>query len=129
MWQELDEGAELFSDVWNADIPHVAVENPVMHKYAKERIRNYEPQAQSIQPWEFETSEAGADNVKKRTCLWLRNLPKLMPTGSLDGSTARPEVHHASPSKDRWKIRSRFYHGIANAMANQWGHHVQGAVS
>ena len=129
MWQELDEGAELFSDVWNADIPHVAVENPVMHKYAKERIRNYEPQAQSIQPWEFETLEAGADNVKKRTCLWLRNLPKLMPTGSLDGSTARPEVHHASPSKDRWKIRSRCYHGIANAMANQWGHHVQGAVS
>ncbi len=129
MWRELDEGAELFSDVWNANIPHVAVENPVMHKYAKERIRNYEPFAQSIQPWEFETLETGEDNVKKRTCLWLRNLPKLERTGTLDGKTARADVHNAPPSKDRWKIRSRFYHGIALAMANQWGQHVQGAVS
>ena len=39
MWRELDEGAELFSDLWNADVPHVAVENPVMHRHAKERIR------------------------------------------------------------------------------------------
>lgn len=129
MWKELDEGAELFGDVWNADIPHVAVENPVMHKYAKARIRNFVPHSQSIQPWEFETNDAGDDNVKKRTCLWLRNLPKLNPTGSLDGSSARAEVHNAPPSKDRWKIRSRFYRGIANAMANQWGNHVQVAVS
>ena len=43
----------MFSDLWNADIPRIAVENPVMHKYAKERIRNYEPFAQSIQPWQF----------------------------------------------------------------------------
>jgi hypothetical protein len=127
MWQELDEGADLFSDIWNVDIPHVAVENPVMHKYAKERIRNYEPQAQSIQPWQFETTEDGKDNVKKRTCLWLRNLPKLKPTGCLDGSTARPEVHHAPPSADRWKIRSRFYKGIADAMAEQWGWYIHHA--
>ena len=119
MWAELDEGAALFSDVLNANIPLVAVENPVMHKHAKAKIRNYVPFAQSIQPWQFAQSES--DNVKKRTCLWLRNLPKLVPTSSLDGSTARPDVHHASPGPNRWKIRSKFYRGIADAMAEQWG--------
>ncbi len=124
MWRELDEGAELFSDLWNADVPHVAVENPVMHRHAKERIRNFETHSQSVQPWEFGVDEAGPDNVKKRTCLWLRNLPKLVATGTLDGKTARDECHKTPPSKDRWKIRSKFYEGIADAMAKQWGDHV-----
>ena len=124
MWRVLDEGAELFADLWNADVPHVAVENPVMHRHAKERIRNFEPHSQSVQPWEFGVDEAGADNVKKRTCLWLRNLPKLVATGTLDGKTARDECHKTPPSKDRWKIRSKFYEGIADAMAKQWGDHV-----
>ena len=122
MWAELDEGAELFSSVWN--VPHismVAVENPVMHKHAKERIRNYVPFAQSVQPWEFAKSDDSGDNVKKRTCLWLKNLPKLNRTGSLDGSTARDECHKLGPSADRWKLRSKFYKGIADAMAMQWG--------
>lgn len=121
MWRELDEGCELFSDLWNADIPHVAVENPVMHKYAKARIRNFEPMAQSFQPWQFGTDPDSWDNNKKRTCLWLRNLPKLVPTGTLDGTTARQDIHHASPGPDRWKLRSRFFEGVANAMADQWG--------
>jgi len=121
MWRELDEGAELFSDLWNADCPRIAVENPVMHKYAKERIRNYEPFAQSFQPWQFAKSDNAADNVKKRTCLWLRNLPPLKPTGNLDGSTARDDIHKAPPSADRWKFRSRFFEGVADAMATQWG--------
>ena len=108
MWAELDAGAELFSDLWNADVPQIAVENPVMHKYAKERIRNFKPFAQSVQPWQFETEESGSDNVKKRTCFWLKNLPNLKPTGLLDGSTARDECHKAPPSKDRGKIRSKF---------------------
>ena len=99
----------------------VAVENPVMHKHAKARIRNYVPFAQSIQPWEFAKSDDCSDNVKKRTCLWLKNLPKLNRTGSLDGSTARDECHKLPPSADRWKLRSKFYKGIADAMAMQWG--------
>lgn len=122
MWKELDEGCSLFSDVWNADVPFVAVENPVMHKHAKSRIRNYQHFSQSIQPWQFGTDEKGTDNVKKRTCLWLRDLPNLIPTGTLDGKTARDECHKAAPSKDRWKIRSKFYQGIAKAMAHQWTH-------
>ncbi len=121
MWDHLDKGAELFSHVWNADVPMVAIENPVMHKHGRARIRNFEPFAQSVQPWEFGDDPDGPDNVKKRTCLWLRNLPKLRSTGTLDGSTARPEIHHATPGPDRWKIRSQFFPGIAAAMADQWG--------
>lgn len=121
MWRELDEGAALFSDCWNAPIPRVAVENPVMHKHAKARIKNYRPFAQSVQPWQFGNDEQGPDNEKKRTCFWLRGLEPLTPTGTLDGSTARDSVHKASPGKDRWKERSRFFPGIAQAMAEQWG--------
>ncbi|WP_425070660.1 hypothetical protein [Sagittula sp. S175] len=122
MWAELDEGAALFSAVWNVPhIPCVAVENPVMHKHAKERIENFRPATQSFQPWQFGTDENGPDNERKRTCLWLRNLPALKPTGTLDGNTARNSVHIASPGADRWRERSRFFPGVAAAMARQWG--------
>lgn len=125
MWAELDEGASLFSDCWNVPhIPHVAIENPVMHKHAKARIRNYKPFAQSVQPWQFGTDPDGPDNEKKRTCLWLRNLPTLIPTGTLDGTTARDSVHKASPGADRWKARSKFFPGLSAAMAVQWSAHA-----
>lgn len=113
MQAELHEGADLFSDCWNAPVERVAVENPVMHKHAKALIRNYEPPAQSIQPWQFGHGET------KRTCLWLRNLPPLTPTDIVEGREAR--VHRMPPGPDRWKQRSRFYPGIADAMADQWG--------
>jgi len=125
MWRLLDRGADLFSDVWNVPhIPCVAVENPVMHKHAKARIRNFQKHSQSVQPWQFGTNESGPDNERKRTCLWLRNLPKLAATGTLDGSTARDSVHRASPGKNRWKLRSKFFPGLAAAMAEQWGNHA-----
>lgn len=113
MWQELDEGAELLSDMWNAPVERIAVENPVMHKHAKARIRNYQDPAQSVQPWQFGHGET------KRTCLWLKNLPPLIPTNIVEGR--EPRVHHMSPGPDRWKERSRFFPGIAEAMADQWG--------
>lgn len=124
MWQELDDGAELFSALWNADVPALAIENPVMHKHAKARIKNYQKFSQSIQPWQFGSDDNGPDNVKKRTCFWLRNLPALIPTGTLDGSTARDECHKAPPGPNRWKFRSKFYRGVADAMATQWGNAV-----
>lgn len=120
MWAELEEGAALFSDCLNAPIERIAVENPVMHRHAKARIRNFRPAAQSVQPWQFGQEEAGPDNVKKRTCLWLKNLPPLVPTGTLDGRTARDEIHKASPGPDRAERRSRFFPGLAAAMADQW---------
>lgn len=129
MWRELDEGAALFSDVWNVPhIPCVAVENPVMHGHAKERIRNYQPPSQSVQPWQFGSDPTGPDNERKRTCFWLRGLPKLRATGSLDGTIARSTVHRASPGAERWKIRSKFFPGMAAAMAEQWGDHAAGVL-
>lgn len=112
MWAELDEGAALFSAMWNAPIARIAVENPVMHRHAKERIVNYEPFAQSIQPWQYGHGET------KRTCLWLKGLPPLTPTNIVEGREAR--VHTASPGADRWKVRSQFFTGVADAMADQW---------
>lgn len=116
MWDELREGAALFSTLWNAPIDRIAVENPVMHKHAKALIENFEPPAQSVQPWEYGHGET------KRTCLWLRGLPKLTPTNIVDGREAR--VHRMPPSPDRWKERSRFFTGIAEAMADQWGRYA-----
>ena len=120
MWRELNEGVSLFSHLWNCKVEQICIENPVMHRHAKERIENFTPHSQSVQPWEFATTEDGPDNVKKRTCFWLRNLPNLIPTGTVDGSSARDECHKAPPGPNRWKIRSKFYHGIAEAMAEQW---------
>jgi hypothetical protein len=113
MWAELDEGAALFSTFWNAPIDRICVENPVMHKHAKARIVGYEPFAQSVQPWQFGHGEV------KRTCFWLRNLPPLVPTNIVEGREQR--VARCSPGPDRWIERSRFFSGIADAMADQWG--------
>lgn len=122
MWAELDDGAALFSACWNAPIPRVAVENPVMHRYAKERIVNFRPAAQTVQPWWF------GEPFFKATGLYLRGLPELRPTNRLvppKAGTAEHKawsaIHRASPGKDRWRIRSRTFSGIAEAMADQWG--------
>lgn len=113
MWTELEEGADLFSAFWNAPIERICVENPVMHRYAKQRIVNFQEATQSVQPWQFGHGEV------KRTCLWLKGLPPLVPTTIVEGREAR--VHKMPPSADRWKERSRFFPGIAAAMADQWG--------
>jgi len=120
IWAELDAGAAFFSACWTAPLPRRAIENPVMHKHAKSRIVNFRPATQSVQPWQFGTDPAGPDNVKKRTCLWLHGLQPLVPTGTLDGTTARDDIHKASPGPDRAARRSRFFPGLADAMADQW---------
>jgi len=113
MQADLVEGAALFSAFWNAPIERIAVENPVMHRHAKALIEGYREPAQSVQPWQFGHGET------KRTCLWLKNLPPLVPTNIVSGREAR--VHRMPPGPDRWKERSRFFTGIAEAMAAQWG--------
>lgn len=117
MWRELDEGAALFSDLWNAPVERIAVENPVMHRYAKARIRGYVEPAQSVQPWQFGHGET------KRTCLWLKNLPPLVPTKIVAGREARVHRHSGwgRHGAVRAHERSRFFRGIADAMADQWG--------
>lgn len=113
MWADLDEAANLFSAFWNAPIDRVAVENPIMHRHARERIRNFAPASQQLQPWQFGHGET------KATCLWLKNLAPLRPTNIVEGRTQR--VHRMSPGPNRWRERSRTYQGIADAMADQWG--------
>lgn len=101
-----------------------AWENPVMSGYAQLMIGK---PTQTVQPWWFGTDPDGPDNVKKATCWWLKNLPKLRPTGLLDGSTARDEVFRMAPTKDpeeRRMARSKFTPGHAAAIADQWGGYV-----
>ncbi len=114
------EACDFFAQLLAADIPRVCVENPIMHKYARNylqetwRITRHDARpTQTIQPWQFGHGEV------KRTCLWLRGLPSLVPTKIVSGRT--PRVHYASPGVDRWKERSRTLAGIAKAMASQWG--------
>lgn len=92
----------------NAPIDQIALENPI--SIISSKIRKPD---QIIQPWQFGHGET------KATCLWLKNLPKLVPTKIVDGR--QPRVHFASPGPDRWKERSRTLPGIAQAMAEQWG--------
>jgi len=119
-WAKLDEGAAFFKALWDAPIERIAIENPVMHKYAKERIGGMQ-QAQTIQPYQFGHLE------QKATCLWLKNLPPLVPTSDLKAETKalpdneRQRLHYLPPSADRWKLRSTTFKGIAEAMADQWG--------
>jgi hypothetical protein len=112
LWADLEGAIIFFQACLNANAPRVAVENPVMHKHARQHIG---PASFTVQPWQF------GDDAKKRTCFWTRGLPPLVPTSDLDGSTARAACHIASPGPDRWKERSRTYPGIARALAEQYG--------
>lgn len=112
LWSDLYDAVMFFDACLKASAPMVAVENPVMHRYARDVLG---PASFTVQPWQF------GDNAKKRTCFWTRGLPPLKPTSDLDGSSARADVHLASPGPDRWKERSRTYPGIAAALAAQWG--------
>lgn len=118
-WAALDEGAAFFKALWEAPIPKIAVENPIPHKYASERIgAKY---TQIIQPWMFGHPE------KKATCLWLKGLPPLVPTDNVKKEmealpkNQRERIHYLSPGPDRWKLRSTTFLGIAKAMGEQWG--------
>ena len=114
------EACDFFAQLLAAPIPRICIENPVMHKYARNylqetwRVLRHDARpTQTIQPWQFGHGEI------KRTCFWLRGLPLLKPSDVVSGRT--PRVHHASPGPDRWKERSRTLPGIAKAMAEQWG--------
>ena len=118
-WKKVREGAEFFKTLLEADIPLIAVENPIMHKYAVEIIGRRQDQV--LQPWMFGHTE------RKGTCLWLKGLPKLTPTNIVKEEMLKlpknqqQRLHYLPPSKDRWKLRSETYQGIADAMAEQWG--------
>lgn len=110
-WDKMREGALFFKKLLESTIPKIAIENPIMHKYAKEIIGM--DKSQVVQPWMFGHGET------KATCFWLKNLPPLKPTNIVSGREQR--LHRLPPSKDRWKLRSTTYQGIADAIAAQWG--------
>ena len=116
---KMEEAAKFFKKLLESDIPKIAVENPIMHKYAVAIIGRR--QNQLIQPFMFGQPE------RKATCLWLKNLPKLKPTKDVKEEMMKlpksisQKIHYTSPGKDRSKIRSKTFKGIAEAMAQQWG--------
>lgn len=110
-WRDMADAAALFRDFLDAPVPRIAVENPVMHRHARELVGRG-PDF-TVQPWQFGHGET------KRTCFWTRNLPALQPTGIVSGREGR--VWKLPPGADRWKLRSVTYQGIADAMASQWG--------
>lgn len=100
--------------LWEAPIPRIALENPIGVLSTRSRLGK---PTQIIQPWQFGHGEV------KATCLWLKGLPRLIPTSIVAGREAR--VHREPPGPDRWKNRSRTYPGIAEAMAAQWSHNCR----
>jgi hypothetical protein len=114
--QALTESALVFVQrLLDAPIPKIALENPVGCISSRIRKPN-----QIIHPWQY------GDDAAKRTCLWLKNLPELCPTEIIKkeryaNQTVSGHNKLGSKVKNRAKLRSLTYPGIANAMADQWG--------
>lgn len=142
LYSEVKEAANFFNSLLNSDIEFICTENPIQNKEAKKYIRK---QDQIIQPYNF------GDNASKATCLWLKNLPQLISTGIAEfknyrctcgnvfpveygkygccekvakplwGNQTKSGQNNLPPSKNRAELRSIFFPGIAEAMADQWG--------
>lgn len=101
------EAIEFFMKLYNCGIPKIAIENPIGVMSSEFRKPD-----QVLQPWMFGHGET------KATCLWLKGLPKLIPTNIVEGREQR--LHRLPKTKDRAKLRSKTFPGIAKAMATQW---------
>lgn len=106
------EALDLVRKLLAAPVPRIALENPP--GAIGTQIRKAD---QYIQPWQYGHGET------KMTGLWLKGLPKLVPSNIVEGRA--PRVHYAKPGPDRWKERSRTLPGIAAAMAAQWGGRIR----
>lgn len=115
---------QFFLEVAGCFVDKICIENPVGvmsgdRKYLKKHFPYlYDeskslPKPQIIQPWQFGHGET------KATCLWLKGLPKLIPTNIVEGREQR--IFKMAPGPNRARDRSRTYPGIAKAMADQWG--------
>ena len=117
---QTEEALSFVRYLMDADIPRIAIENPIGCISTKIR-----PPDQYIQPWEF------GHDAQKKTCLWLLGLPELRPTKRVRGKQIGKKIIYGNqtpsgqnklgPSPDRAKLRSETYQGIADAMADQWG--------
>lgn len=102
------DGIKFFMEFTCCNAKRVAIENPIGIMSSV-----YRKPDQIIQPWQFGHGET------KATCLWLTNLPPLIPTDIVEGREQR--VFKMPPSPERSKLRSKTYSGIASAMSIQWG--------
>lgn len=121
-------GKEFFMQIYNTDCDKICIENPIPSK-----VYELLPYTQIIQPYEY------GHPYTKKTCLWLKNLPKLEPTnivepigtfcpsGSYSGK--HNEKHKGIFTKDRAKNRSKTFEGIAQAMAEQWSEYIMESES
>lgn len=115
-----DDSLDFVRKLLDAPINKIALENPV--SIISTKIRKPD---QIINPYDF------GHDASKKTCLWLKNLPKLLPTEYVEpriidgkkrwGNQTDSGQNKLPPSKDRWKLRSKTFQGIADAMASQWG--------
>jgi len=118
-WAQLEEGAAFFKLFLDHPCEKIAIENPIMHKYAIDRIGRKHDQI--VQPYMFGHTES------KATCFWFRGLPPLIEADNVKDKMLKlpkreqQRLHYLPPSKDRAKLRSKTYTGIAKAMAEQWG--------
>lgn len=126
-WKNMEEGAAFFRLFLSTRIPHVAVENPVMHGHGIARVGGRA--TQFVQPYHFGTTET------KRTGLRLINLPLLAATDDVEAEMRKlpksetDKVHRESPGPARQKNRSRTYPAIAQAMADQWGPYIEAKIA
>jgi hypothetical protein len=103
---------EFFMALFNANIPKIVIENPIPSK-----VYGLPQYTQTIQPYQY------GHPFQKRTCLWIKGLPNLIPTNIVEErqSTKIPGNWFNKGGKDRQKERARTFEGIADAMADQWG--------
>jgi len=119
IWREFFDGVEFYKAIRSAPIKLKAIENPIMHKYAKEAIGNIKRNI--VQPWWF------GDKAFKATGWELYGLEPLVPTNKLvppkSGTEEYKEwsfIHRMPPGQERSKLRSKTFPGMAKAMAEQW---------
>ena len=120
MWKGLFEGAEFYRALRDAPIKLKCIENPIMHKHAKELINPGKRQV--VQPWWF------GEEMFKATGFELIGLPDLVPTNKLTPPEKGTDeykkwsfIHYMPPGPNRSKMRSKTPKGISEAMAAQWG--------
>ena len=120
LWNDLDKATDFFYEFvkYGKQGNKIAIENPIPHKYAVDKIGKY---SQVIQPYMFGHTE------RKATCLWLFGLPELKETNNVMEEMKKlpkneqQRIHYLPPGKDRAKLRSKTFPGIAEAIATQWG--------
>jgi len=122
MQDEFEDGVDLFVSCWRAPVACVAIENPEMHDIARSRMPSDVPDPHIVQPFQFGHPEY------KKTGWYLRGLDPLEETNRLaepakgsDEWKAWNRVWRMPPGPSRGKDRSRFFPGMANALADQWG--------